>query len=154
MALSKLDSLYMAVIADHSKNPHHHGTLEGVESVDLHNPTCGDIIHLTVKFDDQDRVSDIAFDGSGCTISTASASMMTDVVMGKTKAEIEELATIFSEMVQGKQDDRQKKLGDASFLAGVAKFPQRIKCATLGWNAIKKAIEHGGQATEANLTGH
>ena len=68
--------------------------------------------------------------------------MMTDAVLGKTKQEILELATIFSEMVQGQKDERQDKLGDAAFLSGVAKFPQRIKCATLAWNALKKTIEN------------
>ena len=67
--------------------------------------------------------------------------MMTDAVIGKTKKEALELADIFSKMVQGEKDDRQKELGDAAFLAGVSKFPQRIKCSTLAWNALKKAIE-------------
>lgn len=103
MALSKLDSLYMAVVADHSKNPHHQGKLEDAEQISLNNPTCGDVINLSVKFDAEDRLVDIAFLNSGCTISTASASMMTDAVLGKTKQEILELATIFSEMVQGQK---------------------------------------------------
>lgn len=103
MALSKLDSLYMAVVADHSKNPHHQGKLEDAEQISLNNPTCGDVINLSVKFDAEGRLEDIAFLNSGCTISTASASMMTDAVLGKTKQEILELATIFSEMVQGQR---------------------------------------------------
>ena len=142
MALSKLDSLYMAVVADHSKNPHHQGKLEDAEQITLNNPTCGDVINLSVKFGADDRLEDIAFLNSGCTISTAYASMMTDAVLGKTKQEILELATIFSEMVQGQKDDKQDSLGDAAFLSGVAKFPQRIKCATLAWNALKKTIEN------------
>lgn len=141
MALSKLDSLYMAVVADHSKNPHHQGKIEGIEQINLNNPTCGDVISLSVQFDAEDRVADIAFVNSGCTISTASASMMTDAVLGKSKGEVLELAQVFSQMVQGEKDPKQDELGDAAFLAGVAKFPQRIKCATLSWNALKKAIE-------------
>lgn len=140
MALSKLDSLYMAVVADHSKSPHHRGRLEGVKALELHNPTCGDVISLSVRFDGE-RIVDIAFDGQGCTISTASASMMTDAVLGKSSAEAQDLAELFSQMVQGQENDRQKELGDAAFLAGVAKFPQRIKCATLAWNALKKVME-------------
>ncbi len=140
MALSRLDSLYMAVVADHSKSPHHKGLLEGVDQVNLNNPTCGDVISLSVKFDG-DIISGIAFAGDGCAISTASSSMMTDAVLGKSKEEALELAEIFSKMVQGQQDDAQKKLGEASLLAGVSKFPQRIKCSTLAWNALKKAIE-------------
>ncbi|HEL0003991.1 TPA: SUF system NifU family Fe-S cluster assembly protein [Streptococcus equi subsp. zooepidemicus] len=140
MALSKLSSLYMAVVADHSKNPHHYGQLEGVEAVQFHNPTCGDVISLTVKFAG-DRIEDIAFAGDGCTISTASSSMMTDAVLGKTKEEALALADIFSNMVQGNDDSNQALLGEAELLAGVANFPQRIKCATLAWHALKQAIE-------------
>ena len=141
MALSKLYSLYKAVVTDHSARPHHHGKLEEVEQVVLNNPTCGDIISLSVKFNAENQIEDIAFVNSGCTISMASASMMTDAVLGKTKEQALELAQIFSEMVQGQVDPRQDELGDGAFLAGVAKFPQRIKCATLGWNALKRAIE-------------
>ena len=139
MALSRLDSLYMAVVADHSKSPHHHGVIPDVEQLQLNNPTCGDVINLSVKFDG-DVIEDIAFAGDGCTISTASSSMMTDAVIGKTKAEALELAEIFSLRIQGDHKD-EDKLGEAKLLAGVSKFPQRIKCATLSWNALKKAIE-------------
>lgn len=140
MALSKLDSLYMAVVADHSKHPHHRGRLSGVEVLEMHNPTCGDVIALSVRFEDG-KISDIAFDGAGCTISTASASMMTDAVLGKSIHQVQEMADLFSKMVQGAEDEKQEDLGEAALLAGVAKFPQRIKCATLSWNALKKAIE-------------
>ena len=139
MALSRLDSLYMAVVADHSKSPHHHGVLPDVEQLQLNNPTCGDVINLSVKFDG-DVIEDIAFAGDGCTISTASSSMMTDAVIGKTKAEALELAEIFSLMIQGAHNDKDK-LGEAKLLAGVSKFPKRIKCATLYWNALQNAIE-------------
>lgn len=140
MALSKLNSLYMAVVTEHSKHPHHYGQIEGVESINLNNPTCGDVINLSLKFE-KDTIKDIAFSGEGCTISTASASMMTDIVIGKTKEEALYLATIFSRMVQGEESSEQSELGEASLLAGVSKFPQRIKCSTLAWNALKKAIE-------------
>ena len=141
MALSKLDSLYMAVVADHSKNPHHQGELEGITPIQLNNPTCGDVISLSLDLDAEGRVRDVAFINSGCTISTASASMMTDAIMGKSREQVLELAQVFSQMVQGESDPRQEELGDAAFLSGVAKFPQRIKCATLSWNALKKALE-------------
>ena len=142
MALSKLDSLYMAVVADHSKNPHHQGKLEDAEQISLNNPTCGDVINLSVKFDVDDRLEDIAFLNSGCTISTASASMMTDAVLGKTKQEILELATIFLKWFKDKKMNAKINQAIAAFLSGVAKFPQRIKCATLAWNALKKTIEN------------
>ena len=116
MALSRLDSLYMAVVADHSKSPHHHGVLPDVEQLQLNNPTCGDVINLSVKFDG-DVIEDIAFAGDGCTISTASSSMMTDAVIGKTKAEALELAEIFSLMIQGDHKD-EDKLGESQALGG------------------------------------
>lgn len=143
MGLSKLDSLYMAVVSEHSRSPHHRGRLAGVEALELHNPTCGDVITLSVQLDGE-TIQAIAFDGSGCSISTASASMMTDSVQGKTRKEAEELAEIFSEMVQGKENSQQERLGDAAFLSGVSKFPQRIKCATLAWNALKKVLQQEG----------
>ena len=96
---------------------------------------------ISVKFDAEDRLEDIAFLNSGCTISTASASMMTDAVLGKTKQEILELATIFRKWFKGKKMN-VKTNWRCSLLSGVAKFPQRIKCATLAWNALKKTIEN------------
>lgn len=140
MALSKLESLYKTVVSEHSRHPHHHGKIPGVEVLEMYNPTCGDIIELSVKIDDMGKIQDIAFDGSGCSISTASASMMTDIVVGKQIDQAKELAETFSRMVQGQSEKEQEKLGEASLLAGVAKYPQRIKCATLSWNALKKAI--------------
>ena len=98
------------------------------------------MFNLSVKFDG-DMIEDIAFAGDGCTISTASSSMMTDAVIGKTKEEALELAEIFSLMIQGNHKVDEDKLGEAKLLAGVSKFPQRIKCATLSWNALKMAIE-------------
>lgn len=142
MALSKLDNLYRAVILDHSSNPRHTGELQTGCMVDLNNPTCGDVIRLTVELDG-DKISNIAFSGHGCTISTASASMMTVAVLGKTKAQALELAKLFSAMVTGEEDERQEALGDAQFLAGVSKFPARVKCSTLAWNALKKALDEG-----------
>lgn len=140
MALSNLHSLYRTVVTEHSKFPRNKGQLEGVEKLELHNPTCGDVIELSVAIVDG-RIAAIAFDGVGCTISTASASMMTEAVKGKTTQEALDLAAVFSAMVQGQEDPAQEALGDAALLAGVANFPQRIKCATLSWNALKKTIE-------------
>ena len=148
MALSKLDSLYMAVVSDHSKHPHHRGKVADAEVLELHNPTCGDVIELSLRIDADGKIADIAFDGAGCTISTASASMMTVAVLGKTKDQALELAEMFSRMVQGQQEDVQERLGEAALLAGVAKFPQRIKCATLSWKALEKAIERSELAHE------
>lgn len=141
MALSKLQNLYRQVILDHSSHPHNYGTLENSSyHVELNNPTCGDVIHLELQMLD-DTIQEVAFSGHGCSISTASASMMTEVVKGKTVEEATALANTFSLLVQGKDVESIEKLGDAQILSGVSKFPARIKCATLSWNALKKALE-------------
>ncbi|MBT2732207.1 Fe-S cluster assembly sulfur transfer protein SufU [Carnobacterium sp. ISL-102] len=140
MALTKLNQLYRQVILDHSSHPHHHGGLEhATDRSDLTNPTCGDVLQLQLVIEDQ-IIKDIRFDGSGCTISQASASMMTDVVIGKTVAESLLLADQFSLLVQGKEVTKLEELGDAALLSGVAQFPARIKCATLSWKALEKAL--------------
>lgn len=140
MALSKLENLYRQVILDHSSHPHHHGLLEdATDQVEMNNPTCGDEIRLQLKIEDG-VIKDVRFDGSGCSISTASASMMSDAIIGKTEAEALEMIEQFSQMVQGENADTDV-LGDAAILSGVAKFPARIKCATLGWKALERAIE-------------
>lgn len=143
MGLSKLDTLYRQVILEHSSHPHHEGQLENknnLQEIELHNPTCGDVINLQIALEDG-KISDIAFSGSGCSISTASASMMTDVVLGKTPEKAKELVLEFSEMVQGKEIPHLDELGDAALLSGVAKFPARIKCSTLAWKALYQALD-------------
>ncbi|MBP2097976.1 Fe-S cluster assembly sulfur transfer protein SufU [Enterococcus rivorum] len=151
MALSRLDNLYRQVILDHSSHPHHHGTLEdSSKKIEMNNPTCGDVIELQVDIQDG-IIKDIAFSGSGCSISTASASMMTDAVIGKSLAEAEALAEDFSQLVQGNEVSDEEKLGDAAMLSGVAKFPARIKCATLAWKALEQAVENDGEGTAGQL---
>ena len=140
MALSKLNSLYKAVVTDHSAHPHHQGRLDGVEQVNLNNPTCGDVISLSVQFDEQGMIEDIAFVNSGCSISTASASMMTDVVLGKTKEEALALAEIFSQMVQGKDDVQKKEL----CLLYTSDAADDLHCVDIGGSSIikKKKIQN------------
>ncbi|MFA9493344.1 Fe-S cluster assembly sulfur transfer protein SufU [Streptococcus sp. E17BB] len=140
MALSKLDSLYKAVVTDHTKTPHHRGLLPEQAPHTLHNPTCGDVLSLSLELVD-DRIAAIGWDGDGCSISLASASMMADSVLGLSVTDALAMAELFSQMVQGEPSDpRQKELGDAQFLSGVSKFPQRIKCATLAWKGLEKAL--------------
>ncbi|MCO6017116.1 SUF system NifU family Fe-S cluster assembly protein [Carnobacterium divergens] len=149
MALSRLDNLYRQVILDHSSHPHHHGILDAsTNQIELNNPTCGDVIQIQLVVE-QDIVKDIRFSGSGCSISTASASMMTDAVIGKTREEALALVDDFSKLVLGEELTNPDALGDAQMLSGVAKFPARIKCATLGWKALEKALTEGNQ-TELN----
>ena len=141
---NNLDQLYRSVIMDHYKNPRNKGSLaEDSVTIDMNNPTCGDRIHLTLKVEDG-IVKDAKFDGEGCSISMSSASMMTQIVKGKKIEEALELADMFSKMMLGEEFDVDKyDLGDVEALQGVAKFPARIKCATLAWKAMEKGVKEG-----------
>ena len=143
MSFNNLDQLYRSVIMDHYKNPRNKGSLENDSvTIDMNNPTCGDRIHLTLKLTDG-IVEDAKFDGEGCSISMSSASMMTQIVKGKKLDEALELADIFSKMMLGEAfDDEKYDLGDVEALQGVAKFPARIKCATLAWKAMEKGVQN------------
>jgi nitrogen fixation NifU-like protein len=140
MSTNKLDQLYRSVIMDHYKNPRNKGIIEESSiTVDMNNPTCGDVIHLTLQIADG-IVQNAKFEGDGCSISMASASMMTQIVKGKKVDEALKAASIFSDMMLGKDVDDSIDLGDIEALAGVAKFPARIKCATLAWKAMEKGV--------------
>ncbi|WP_442601507.1 Fe-S cluster assembly sulfur transfer protein SufU [Paenibacillus sp. KN14-4R] len=135
-----LDNLYRQVIMDHYKRPHNRGRFENGEvvTIDLNNPTCGDKISLQMQIEDG-IVKAAKFDGEGCSISMSSASMMTDAVRGKTLEEAIALADNFSGLMKGQ--DIEFEYEDIAALSGVNKFPARIKCATLAWNALRKGIE-------------
>ncbi len=140
MSFNNLDQLYRQVIMDHYKNPRNKGTLEdGTFTVDMNNPTCGDRIHLNIKVVDG-LVEDAKFDGEGCSISMASASMMTQAIKGKDIETALKMSKVFSDMMQGNEYDDDLDLGDIEALQGVAKFPARIKCATLAWKAMEKGV--------------
>lgn len=153
MALSRLDNLYRQVILDHTSHPRNHGVLDQATSeIELNNPTCGDVVQLQFKLGPGEVIEALRFSGSGCSISTASTSMMTEVMLGKTYSEALALIHDFSELVQGNQVENLDALGDASLLSGVAKFPARIKCATLGWKALEKGIyENQTTTTDSHL---
>lgn len=141
MSFNNLDTLYRQVIMDHYKNPRNKGSLEeGSLTIDMNNPTCGDRIHLTMKVEDG-IVVDAKFDGEGCSISMSSASMMTQAIKGKKIEDALKLSGIFSDMMQGKDYDDSIDLEDIEALQGVAKFPARIKCATLAWKAMEKGLK-------------
>ncbi|MED1203842.1 Fe-S cluster assembly sulfur transfer protein SufU [Heyndrickxia acidicola] len=141
MSSNNLDALYRSVIMDHYKNPRNKGTLEdGNLTIDMNNPTCGDRIHLTMKVEDG-KITDARFEGEGCSISMSSASMMTQMIIGKDVETAYKLSHIFSDMVQGKDYDDEIDLGDIEALQGVSKFPARIKCATLAWKAMEKGLK-------------
>lgn len=155
MGLSKLDNLYRQVILDHSQHPHHHGTLDdATNDIEMRNPTCGDVIQLQVALDG-DKIKDIAFSGDGCTISQASASMMTDAVLGKTVEQADKMVEVFSELIVGDKEVDTDILEDAAVLEGVKQFPARIKCAMLAWKALHKALYSNDHTAEfANLHKH
>jgi nitrogen fixation protein NifU and related proteins len=134
-----LSELYQQVILDHSKSPRNFGPLENANrSAEGQNPLCGDQVKVYLRMEGE-IVKDVKFEGSGCAISKASASMMTDAVKGKTKAEIQKLFNGFHQMATtSKVPDDAGKLG---VFAGVHKFPARVKCAILPWHAVIAALE-------------
>lgn len=133
-----LDDLFREVILDHYKNPHHFGELPNpTVSIHLKNPSCGDSIDLQLKTEG-DRVVDAAFRGQGCSISMASASMLTDAVRGKTVEEAKRLLVAVQEMLRGAGVD--PRLGDLAALEGVSHFPVRVKCALLAWEGLDKSL--------------
>ncbi|GLV13530.1 iron-sulfur cluster assembly scaffold protein NifU [Alicyclobacillus hesperidum] len=134
----QLDDLYRQVIMDHYQHPRNQGQLaDDAIAVDLRNPSCGDEIRLQMLVEDG-VVKDVRFRGSGCSISMASASMMTDAIKGKTISEALHLAHTFRGMMKGEPADLDE-LGELESLQGVSKFPARIKCATLAWQALERA---------------
>lgn len=138
---NNLDALYRQVIMDHYKKPRNRGVLEDENvTVNLNNPTCGDRIQLTMKVENG-VVKEAMFDGEGCSISISSASMMTQIIKGLPIEKALQLATVFSEMMLGKEYDDEFDLGDIEALQGVSKFPARIKCATLAWKAMEKGLK-------------
>jgi nitrogen fixation NifU-like protein len=136
-----LDSLYQEIILDHYKNPHHKGLREPFEAEVHHvNPTCGDEVTLRVHVADG-VVQDVSYDAVGCSISQAAASVMTDLVIGKTVDEAMDVHGEFLALMQGKGsvEPDEEVLEDAIAFAGVARFPSRVKCALLSWMAWKDA---------------
>ena len=145
--MSELSELYQQVILDHNKKPRNFRKLDTANhSAEGYNPLCGD--HLTVYMDlENDLVKDVGFEGSGCAISKASASMMTQAVKGKSKEEVETLFNEFHLMVTGELDEEAEgnSLGNLKIFAGVREFPVRVKCATLPWHTMHAALNKQDQ---------
>lgn len=142
--MSELSDLYQEVILEHNKNPRNFREIADADQyADGKNPLCGDALRVYVKMDG-DTVADVAFKGSGCAISKASASMMTQAVKGKTKAEAEHIFDEFHKMVTGEIDIEtdDNELGKLKIFAGVLVFPARVKCASLSWHTLNAAL-HG-----------
>jgi len=142
VSLDKLRNLYKAVILDHAEKPRNFGKLKNfTNETTVYNPSCGDKIHLTI-FLEHNQIKDVAFEGEGCTISKASASMMTQLVKGKSVEEAIAFSKIFSDFAVGKKRSEQdiQSLGDAQVLVNIMEFPARIKCATLAWWGLDRAL--------------
>jgi nitrogen fixation NifU-like protein len=140
--MSEINELYQEVILDHNKNPRNFREIESAtNTADGNNPLCGDALRVYVEMED-DKVKDVAFKGSGCAISKASASMMTQVIKGKTKADAEVLFDEFHKMVTGELDieEDENHLGKLKIFAGVLEFPARVKCASLSWHTLHAAL--------------
>ncbi len=140
--MSELSDLYQEVILDHNKNPRNFREIEtATRHADGNNPLCGDALRVYVEIED-DKVKDIAFKGSGCAISKASASMMTQSVKGKSKEEAEKMFGEFQKMVTGELDAEtdENSLGKLKIFAGVLEFPARVKCASLSWHTLHAAL--------------
>jgi len=140
-----LEELYKEVILDHYRTPRNKGQLDPHDvALERNNPLCGDEIEVFLRFDGE-NVGQVAFDGKGCSISMASASMMTEKVQGLTVKDAGELAETIKRMMAGDEEGDPEVLGDLVSLKGVVKYPVRIKCALLGWNTLLEAIEESGK---------
>ena len=136
-------ALYQEVILDHNKKPRNYGTLEGANRrAEGHNPLCGDRLTVFLKMDG-DRVEDIRFEGKGCAISTASASMMTEAIKGKDKADIGALFGKIHSLLTRQDAVADPALGKLAALSGVREYPARVKCASLCWHTLNAALDKG-----------
>ena len=153
-----LKELYQEIILDHGKNPRNLRKTENFnKDAKGHNPLCGDNVHIYLKLNENKKVEDISFEGHGCAISMASASIMTDLVKGKEEAEVKEIVNDFLDMIKEKdelsnnilhEDDKTKLM----CLSGVKQYPMRVKCATLSWHTLTSAINNSQEEinTESN----
>jgi len=142
--VSLKDDLYKEVIIDHYENPRNYGKLEDAHICEKGaNPLCGDELELYLKLD-QEKIQDISFEGKGCSISQASASMMTELVKGHTKEEAKQIMQKFkSAILEDKEQNFSEEEMELESLLGVKKYPVRVKCAVLAWNTLEQALKRG-----------
>jgi nitrogen fixation NifU-like protein len=144
---AELDELYRDIILDHYRNPRHRGSLtDPSASHEGLNPLCGDEVTVDIALRDR-RIEDIAYRGSGCSISQSSASMMTEAVAGKSVDEARKVIGSFTQMMRGSDEIDPEELGDLEAMAGVRKFPVRVKCATLAWHTLDEALDEAAKAS-------
>jgi len=145
-----LKDLYREVVLDHNRSPRNFGRLDPADAeAHGHNPLCGDRLHVTLRMAD-DTLADLRFEGQGCAISVASASLMSEAVKGRSRSEVERLYGEVHAMLTGQSQQPPAHLGKLAALAGVAEFPARVKCASLCWHTLHAALEraHSTVSTE------
>jgi len=145
--MDELRELYQTTILDHNRNPRNFGRVEGADcEADGRNPLCGDELHLSLRLSEAGEVEDVRFEGQGCAISKASASLMTEAVKGHKASEAIELFERFHELVTSSTSEEPDTagLGKLAVFAGVREFPMRVKCASLAWHTLKAALEQPG----------
>ena len=147
--MSDYNELYQQIILEHNKKPRNFKVLESANAYSLgKNPLCGDQFAVYTKLDDEGKIEDIGFQGEGCAISKASASLMTNAVKGKTREEALEMRSEFQQMLTGEWDDgHPHHLGRLTILSGVKEYPVRVKCATLAWHTLAAALEGQTETT-------
>lgn len=144
--MNDLRSLYQEIILDHYKRPRHHGVATGANrEADGFNPLCGDKVRITLAMKDG-TIEDVAFEGEGCAISTASASLMTEALHGKSEGEARELFQSFRRLLTGAEGVDEEALGKLAALSGVRDYPMRVKCATLAWHTLQAALDKADEA--------
>jgi len=142
--IDELRDLYQATILDHNRKPRNFGVLEEANrSAEGNNPICGDQLTVSLLLDEEDRVLDVRFQGKGCAISTASASLMTGCVKGRTRSEIDETFKLFHGVVTASPSESvdAEELGKLAVFSGVREYPVRVKCATLAWHTLRAALD-------------
>ena len=148
-----IKELYQEIILDHGKNPRNLGKTENYnKDAKGYNPLCGDKVHIFLKLDENKKIKDISFEGTGCAISMASASILTDLIKGKEENEIKVIVKDFLEMIKTKENLDNKNLTEDDItklmcLSGVKNYPMRVKCATLAWHTLTSAIENKKKET-------
>jgi nitrogen fixation NifU-like protein len=138
----ELRDLYRELILDHARSPRHFGKLaDATHSADGINPLCGDKLKMYFRLDDEQRISDACFEGSGCAISVASASLLTETVIGMSAREAMDFVETVTDTLSGRSENTSVELGKLRALQGVREFPSRVKCATLAWHAMNAALQ-------------
>ena len=144
--MSDLQELYQSIILDHNRRPKNYGALEGANHrAEGRNPDCGDEVKVELAMTG-DRIDDVRFTSAGCAVSRAAASIMTQSVKGKTRAEVEQLFTTFHDLVTGKlrpSEQEARRLGELAAFTGVSRFPIRVKCASMPWHTLQAALRDG-----------